>query len=312
MSRSRASFLPALAAAGLLWAGWATGAGAQAPAPHPGPIRVIDDAGQHITLSGRATRIVAIEPSNSEIVLDLGLKARLVGVDQSSFQYTPAPWKGRLAGVHSIGNSYPAVSEEAIVAVHPDLVLAATGVNGLGGLHALHIPVVILDPQSIGGIYHDIRLVGRLTGTLPRAGQLVRHMRARIAAITAQVRQQAHHRPTVFYDLGGLYTAGPKSFIDSLIRLAGGVNVADRLSRSAYPHLSAEQVVAANPDLIIVDPGATTVAKEDQLPGFSAIRAVRRRHVFALPNSAYVNEPSMALVPGLKELVRIFHPHVKP
>ncbi len=310
MSRLRPSFLPALVAASLLLT---FGAAVAAAAPLPsGPIRVIDDVGQHIVLGHPARRIVAIEPSNAEIVLALGLKARLVGVDQSSFQYTPPPWRARLQGVHSIGNSYPAASEEAIVATHPDLVLAATGVNGLGGLRALGIPVVILDPRSVAGIYHDIRLVGRLTGTLSRARQLVHHMQAQVAAITRRVRTQARHRPTVFYDLGGLYTAGPKSFIDSLIRLAGGVNVADRMSSAAYPHVTAEQVVAADPRIIIVDPDATTVAKEEKLPGFSTLSAVRHHRVYALPDSAYVNEPSMALVGGLEELVRIFHPHVKP
>lgn len=297
-----------LAAATILAVSLGGSAWAKTTAQSSSAVSVIDDVGQHIHLAHPATRIVAIEPSNSEIVLDLGLRSDLVGVDQSALTYTPQPWLGRLKGVHSIGNSYPAVSEESVVAARPNLVLTGSGVGGLGGLHALGIPVVVLNPQSVNGVYHDILLVGRLTGTLSRARQLVAHMRHRVAQIAAAVKLKAKTRPTVFYDLGGLYTAGPKSFIDNLISLAGGVNIADRYSHAAYPQMTAEQVVAANPDYIVVDPQATTVKQEDKLPGFSSLTAVKEHHVIALPNSSYTNEPSLALVLGLRELVGILHP----
>lgn len=275
-----------------------------------GKISVIDDLGQRITLPGPATRIVAIEPSNAEIALDLGLKKDLVGVDTSVFQYAPNPWKNEVRGIHSIGASFPAVSEEAIVAVHPDLVISGTGVDGLSGLAKFHIPVLYLDPTSIQGVYHDMILVGKVTATSAKAKVLVSRLEAEVRSIHHQVVTETKKRPTVFFDLGGLYTAGPKSFINSLIHLAGATNVVDSFSHKAYPQVTAEQVVRADPDVIVVDPEGTTVAKEEALAGFSSIRAVIHHRVYALPQPSYVDQPSPGLVLGLKEFARIFHPGI--
>ncbi len=299
-----------VAATGLLITTAGCGNAAAPSASSAKPITVVDDLGHKVTLDKPATRVVTIEPSNTEIMLQLGLKKDIVGIDQQSFQYTPSPWKGELAGLHSVGSSYPGISDEAIVAAKPNLVLATTGVKGLSGLAAFHIPVVVLNPQSINGVYHDMLLVGTLTGHLAQAQHQVSVMKQQIAAISEKVQSETKTRPTVFYDLGQLYTAGPTSFINSLIQLAGANNIVDKFSQQAYPQVSAEQVVKSNPDIIIVDPDATTVSQEDALPGFSATTAVKTHEVVSLPNSSYVNEPSPALVMGLKELVRIIHPHL--
>ena len=274
-------------------------------------ISVVDDLGQRVTVSAPAKRIVVIEPSNAEIALDLGLKKDLVGADSSVFQYLPNPWLKKVHGVHSIGASFPAVSEEAIVRVHPDLVISGTGVGGLNGLRKFHIPILYLDPTSIRGVYHDMLLVGKVTGTLGKAKTLVDHLKSETQAIHKKVMAETSHRPSVFLDLGGLYSAGPKSFINSLIRLAGATNVVDSFSQKAYPEVTAEQVVRADPDIIVVDPEGTSVAKEEALAGFSSIRAVIHHRVYALPQPSYIEQPSPGLVLGLKELVRIFHPGIK-
>ncbi len=274
------------------------------------PISVVDDLGQRIVLAKPATRLVVIEPSNAEIALDLGLKKKIVGVDASAFQYAPKPWRGELHGLHSIGTSYPSVSQEAIVATRPDLVISGTGVAGLKGLARFHIPVLYLDPTSIQGVYHDVILVGKLTGRLKRAQAEVVKLKSEVHAIHQFVVARAKTHPSVFFDLGGLYSAGPRSFINGLIQLAGARNVVDSFSQKAYPKVTAEQVVRANPDIILVDPEGTTVAKERALAGFSAIRAVVHHRVYALPQPSYVDQPSPGLVLGLKEFVRFFHPHL--
>jgi iron complex transport system substrate-binding protein len=278
---------------------------ASARAAHP--LTLVDDLGRRIRLRAPARRLVVIEPSNFEIVAALGLRHDIVGIDTSIPTYTPPPWNALTRGLPSVGPSYPAVSAERIAARRPQLVIAPTGVAGLGGLNALHIPVLILNPQSIAGVYHDIELVGRATGTTARAIAVVRRMSAQVAALSRLARR-ARTRPLVFYDLGGLYTAGPHTFINSLIDLAGAENLGARLAKTAWPQVSAEQVVAGNPSVILVDPDATTVAKERAIPGFLSTRAGRTGHIEALPNSSYVNEPSPGLVEGLRELIQILHP----
>ncbi|NMP23698.1 ABC transporter substrate-binding protein [Sulfobacillus sp. DSM 109850] len=277
----------------------------------PALIRITDDLHHTITLTKPATRIVTLEPSNAEIALDLGLKPEIVGTDQTTFQYTPAPWKQQLHGIPNIGPSYPGISVEKIVAAKPNLVIATTGIKGLSSLARFHIPVLVLQPTSVQGIYHDVMLVGRATGKTAQARATVIHMKHQLATIQ-QVVRRVKTRPTVFYDLGGLYTAGPHTFLNALIDMAGAFNVGARLSTQQYPQVTAEQVVKANPEDILIDPeSGTTVSKEEHLAGFSAITAVKTGHVDVIPDSSYVNEPSPALVMGLKELVKMLHPQLK-
>lgn len=277
-----------------------------------GPIRLTDDLGHHITLKAPARRIVVLEPSNFEIADMLGLRSRIVGIDSSIPQYTPAPWAKAAKGLHSIGTAYPGVSAEAIVAARPTLVIATTGITHLSQLSRFHIPVLILSPQSVTGVYHDILLVGEATGTTAKAQSLVAQMKRQVAAMTTRLKQ-AKHRPTVFYDLGGLYTTGSGTFLNSLIQMAGGKNIGAALSSQQWPQVTAEQVVSEKPDFIIYDPSAGgTLAKESAIPGFSTTPAAREHHIVPIPNSAYVNEPSPALVDGLRELARILHPRLFP
>ncbi len=271
-------------------------------------IRLVDDVGHHITLKKPATRIVVLEPSNAEIALDLGLKSSIVGADQSIFQYTPAPWKSELQGLKNIGPSYPGINVEEVVAAKPDLVIAATGIKGISSLSQYHIPVLTLNPTSVKGVYHDMRLVGEATGHVSQATSQIQKMKRQMGQIETVVKKTKTH-PTVFYDLGGLYTAGPHSFVNSLIDMAGAVNIGASLSSQQYPQVTAEQVVKANPDDILIDPSAgTTISQEDHQAGFSAITAVKQGHVYDVPNSSYINEPSPALVMGLRELVQVLHP----
>ncbi|WP_243239761.1 ABC transporter substrate-binding protein [Sulfobacillus harzensis] len=309
MSKAWLGIITSLTMGTCLLAGCGTTASVASSSPTP--IHITDDLHHTITLKKAATRIVTLEPSNAEIALDLGLKSRMVGTDQATFEYTPSPWHHQLHGIPNIGPSYPGISVEKIVAAKPNLVIATTGIKGLGALARFHIPVLVLQPTSIRGIYHDILLVGRATGKTAQARATVAHMKQQIAAIEQKVRR-VNTRPTVFYDLGGLYTAGPHTFLNSLIDMAGATNVGAQMSTQSYPQVTAEQVVKANPDDILIDPeSGTTVSTEESISGFSAITAVKTGHVYLVPNSSYVNEPSPALVMGLKELVTLLHPQLK-
>lgn len=287
----------------------AAGCGAAGSAAPSGPIHVVDDAGQHLTFSAPVHRLVVIAPSNFEIVNALGLRRDIVGVDSSVPQYTPAPWTKAAHGLPSIGNALPAPSAEAVAARRPQLVITDEPLSDLKTLTRRHIPVMVLNPTSIQGVYHDIALVGTVTGTSTRASALVAHLKRQLASLEAKLGHIRRH-PTVFYDLGDLYTTGPGTFLTSFITLAGGKNALAPYLKAPWPQVTAEQVVRANPDYIVVDSGAgMTAAQESKLAGFSATRAVKNHHVVVAPNSSYLDQPSIGLVRGVQELAHILHPH---
>ncbi|WP_020375661.1 ABC transporter substrate-binding protein [Sulfobacillus thermosulfidooxidans] len=273
-------------------------------------ITITDDTGRTVILTHKATRIVTIAPSNTEIALDLGLKNEIVGTDTMTFEYAPPPWASELKGLHNIGSSFPSINIKQIVATKPNLVLAIPGIKGLSALQHFHIPVIILSPQNINGVYHDIQIVGIATGRTQQAKTLISQLKTELTTLQHLVRKNTHHTPTVFLDLGQLYSAGPNSYLNNLITMAGGKNIADQFAHTAYPVLTPKQIVKANPEDIIYDPTDATAHVIATLPGFSHVRAVKDNHILAMPEPSYIDEPSPAIAMGLAELIHLLHPHV--
>ena len=271
-------------------------------APTAPPVTILDDAGRTVTLPAAPLRIVTAAPSVTELAFALGLGDTVVAVDQYS-NYPP-----EAASKVSIG-SYIDPDLEAVVGAKPDLVLV-TGVHLariVPALEARNIPALVLDASNIEGVYTDILLLGRATGRRDRAESLVDSLRGRVAAVGRAV---AGADPvSVFYEIDPtLYTAGPGTFIDDLIRRAGGTNIAGGAS-TAYPQLSAEEVVAADPAVIILSDEAAGVSPEavKGRSGWSGIAAVKDDRIVVL-DPDLGSRPGPRIVDALEQIARILHP----
>jgi len=148
--------------------------------------------------------------------------------------------------------------------------------------------------------------VGRFTGAR-EATEVACRLRARIAAVEAAV--AGAPAPRVFFELSpDLYTAGPDSFVDDLVARAGGRNIAADAGQP-WPQLTAEAVVAADPEVILLadhEAGVDAAAVAAR-PGWSAISAVEQGRVVAIePDLAL--RPGPRVVDGLEEIARALHP----
>ncbi|MDE3088527.1 MAG: ABC transporter substrate-binding protein, partial [Chloroflexota bacterium] len=145
-------------------------------------------------------------------------------------------------------------------------------------------------------------------------------MKQKVDAVKAKV-ASAQTKPRVYWELDATdpakpYTPGPGSFIDSIITLAGGVNVAAN-AKSPYPQLSAEEIVAANPDVIILsdscsffnNPGCVQVESVKTRPGWSVINALRNNKVFPIDDNL-VSRPGPRIVDGLEAAAKLIHPEL--
>jgi iron complex transport system substrate-binding protein len=269
-------------------------------------ITVVDDHHTRVVLRGVPRRIVALAPNVVEILYALGVGNRVVGVSQDS-DYPPAAAHKPVAVTYSAGPNL-----EKIVALRPDLLIAA-GIDAryLPKLRSLRLPILVLDPQSIGGILHDIAIAGIATGTVGVARTLVNRLQARIDAVTRHVRH-AVSRPRVYYeydfDKAGGWTYGRGSFGDAVITTAGGYNVG-RAGIGPYPQLSPEQIIRLNPQVIVLGDAAYGVSPRSvrQRPGFDATRAVQLNHIYPF-NDTLVSRPGPRIVDGLEQLARLLHP----
>ncbi len=270
-------------------------------------LTIVDDAGRSVTLDRPPKRIMTLTPGNTEILFALGAEDRIVAVDQWSDFPPAAKAKPRVAPFNP--------SLEQVVRFSPDLILSTHGgAEPLLPLERHGIRVMVFAPRTLDDIYRNILLIGRIVNTERRAEGLVRAMRQRVAAVVAKVRDAP--RPKVFIEFDGSdpsrpFTAGPGSFIDLLIQLAGGANIAAR-SRTAWPQFSLEELIRADPDLIILSDASAPI--NPQTPelvasrsGWSHLRAVRLGAITAIDSNA-ISRPGPRIVEGLELLAGLLHP----
>jgi iron complex transport system substrate-binding protein len=277
-------------------------------APGGSAVDVTDAAGRTVTIEAPPARMVSLAPSTTEILFALGLGERTVAVDDFS-NYPP-----EAASLPKIG-AFNTVNFEQIAALEPDLVLAAgiTAPEQIQKIEELDIPIIVVgQPESsVASVYDDITLVGRATGTADVAAALVEDLKARITALSEAV--AGREKPAVFWELDATdpakpYTVGPGSFVDELIKLAGGRNIFGE-GDNPYPQVSAEQVVAADPQFIILADAQYGMTPEQVAarPGWEGIAAVEDGKVFPI-DADLVSRPGPRLADGLEAIVRILHP----
>jgi iron complex transport system substrate-binding protein len=162
--------------------------------PAPAPIKLTDGLGRSIELAGPAQRIVSIAPSNTEILFALGAGSQVVGREEMSDYPTEAK------SVTSIGSVFQKLNTEAIVALNPDLILAAeiNSPEQVKALEDLKLNVYYLpNPKSFDDLYKNLETVGQLTGRSAEAAKLNEGLKARYDAVIQKV-AQAKDAPSVF------------------------------------------------------------------------------------------------------------------
>jgi iron complex transport system substrate-binding protein len=268
------------------------------------PRTFVDDLGRKIYLAKAPVRIVSLAPSVTETLFAIGLDQEIVGVTQYCDYPPQAKTKAK------VGYAHPNI--ESIVALQPDLVLAPREfirADVLGKLEQLKIPAFILNARTIEEIPSHIQTLGRMVERSQEADRLATDMRQQIAQIKAKM--EPLPRPRVLYVLNSapLITVGPGSFIHQLIELAGGANVAAQ-ARTPYPRLNMEEVLKADPEIIVFPVGSAEGIPESeqklwqQWVTMSAVKQGRFHHV----SSELLNRPGPRIVQGLEALARIVHP----
>lgn len=221
-----------------------------------------------------ARRIVSLIPAATEILFAIGAGDRLVGRTRWGIH----PPEAR--GIPDVGDGVrPAL--EAVLARNPDLVVLFAGSDTEGArtrLDALRVPTLSLKHNTIEDLGRNVALLGEAVGCPLAAQRLIHQIREDVAAVSRAT--AGLHPIRVYYDVwpDPPMTVGRGSFLDSLISIAGGVNVFGDLSASA-PQISLETVVHRDPDLIVHPvadaPGSRAIPPGDR-PGWGSVRAVAR------------------------------------
>ena len=279
--------------------------------PTSAPSVLIDGLGHRVTLNAAPKRIISIAPSNTELLFAVGAGDQVVGREELS-DYPESAKK-----IASIGSVYGKLNTEAIVALKPDLILAAeiNPPEQIKTLQDLGLAVYYLsNPTDFAGLYANIKTAGRLTGHDVEAQKLIDDTQARFAAVITKVAVSAF-MPKVYYELDATdptkpYTTGTGTFIDLMIKLAGGQNIGAGL-KDQYAQISAEEIVRQNPDVIILGDAAYGVSIDSigARAGWASIAAVKNKAVYAFDDNL-VSRPGPRLIDGLEQLAKLLQPEL--
>ena len=267
-----------------------------------------DDMGRVVSINKVPERIVSHVPSITEMLFSLGLGERIVGVSD----YCDYPEEAKLKP--KVGNYFDP-SIENIVALNPELVLTDGHSESIKQLDNLGITYLVIDPKDIDSILKDIELLGKATGIEGRAEKLIKDMKNNISEVLNRVKDSPSVR--VLYiidatDLNNPWTAGPGSFIDSLINMAGGENIAAK-APSAWVQFSIEEIVSSDPEIIILPAKHGTAFTSPELlkthPAWREITAVKQDRICIIDGDL-VERTGPRIVQGLEEMAKIIHPEV--
>jgi iron complex transport system substrate-binding protein len=262
---------------------------------------VRDDAGRTVELAQPAARVVSLMPTVTDLVIALGFADRLIA--RTEYDVDP-----RIAHLPSIGGGLTP-SVEWLASQKPELVVSwpdNAARSLVGKIEAVGIPVYAARTEVVADALRTIHNLGVLLAATSAADSLARSITASLDATRASVAGMKPVRAAYVLSVQPPTVAGPGTFIDELIRIAGGENVFGDITRP-WPEVNLEEIIRRDPDVIVL---ARESASDPQLllqtlPGWRELRAVRAGRVHRV-SPDYFNRSGPYMPRAAHELAQFF------
>jgi iron complex transport system substrate-binding protein len=268
--------------------------------------------GREVRLRLPAGKIVSLAPSATETLFAIGAEARVAGVSRHCDFPVAAKLKPKLGDFNQ-----PDLPKA--IAAAPDVVLFTEYARptDLAALEAAGIAAFVLPARSVENVVAGVRTLGALAGEDAAAEKLAAGIELAIGEIGGRLAAVAQpQRPLVYIEVDGpqrLYAVGPGSFMDDVVRLAGGRNV---FAGRAEPYFPVEhgEVATANPDVILVDYPFQYKVGVSKRPGWEAVAAVRNARVYDGTDYDIIvfNRPGPRIAQAVREIAALLHPDLFP
>lgn len=274
------------------------------------PLTVVDATGESITFTEAPKQIVSLSPAETEALFALGLDEKIVGVSDFDDYPEAVTTKARMGGIYS-------PNEEAIIVAEPDLVVTgiSMSVEATEKLRELGITIIKTDPKSVDDVIANIELLGQITDQQAEAMTVVDTMKQERTEVTEAVKSLTpEQKKKVYIEFSLGWTVGSGEFLNELITLAGGVNVA--ADTVGWNEISEEKIINDNPDVILYNMNVkdeTTQETLDQIikarSGWDQITAIKNDAIVGL-NDNLVSRPGPRVTQGLKEIATAIYPEL--
>ncbi|MBN2982554.1 ABC transporter substrate-binding protein [Cohnella algarum] len=272
------------------------------------PLTVQDATGESFTFEQAPRRIVSTSPAETEILFALGLGEQVVGVSDFDNYPEEATTKDKVGSITK-------PNEEAIIALQPDLVVTGISMpeDVLNKLRSLDLVMYKTDPKSIDDVMNNILQMGIITNRQQEAEALVASMKEDVERVAAAVAGVAEaDKKKVYVEFSPGWSVGKGEFMDELITLAGGINVAG--DTEGWNQINEETIVQKNPDVILFTLGVTDSESGKTLEemikgrsGWDQITAIAENRVVGLDQDV-LSRPGPRITQGLVEVAKAVYP----
>ncbi|CAM4381154.1 ABC transporter substrate-binding protein [Paenibacillus tarimensis] len=264
------------------------------------PLTLTDSTGTEVVIAQEPERVVSLVPSETEILYAIGASEQVAGVDDNSNYPKEVADKPRVGGMDT--------NIEAVAGLNPDLVIANGSMNGsaVEALRKMGVTVFASEPKTIEETIAHIEQIGVIVNRQQEAQEVAEEMRTELQTVLEAVKGASVKK--VYLEFSPGWTVGKGEFLDEVVTLAGGKNVAG--DQEGWFAMDAEQILQANPDVIIYpDMGEDTTIIDaiNSRPGWNEIAAVNNGEVHAVSNDPLVRV-GPRLTDGLLEVAKAIHP----
>ncbi|MBB6675356.1 ABC transporter substrate-binding protein [Cohnella nanjingensis] len=272
------------------------------------PITVQDATGQSFTFDKAPERIVSTSPAETEMLFALGLNDQVVGVSDYDNYPEEATTKTKVGGVTK-------PNEEAIVGLTPDLVITGISMKEdvVAKFRDLKLNVYKTDAKTLDDVMNGILQIGVITNRQAQAEAVVASMKADVQKVKDAVGGlKQEEKKKVYVEFSPGWTVGKGEFMDEIITLAGGENVAG--DTEGWNQINEETIVQRNPDVILFTQGV----KDDQSgktleelirgrSGWDKIQAIKDNRIVGLDQDL-LSRPGPRLTQGLLAVAKAVYP----
>lgn len=239
--------------------------------------------------------VVSLSPGITEILFDLGVGNKIIG--RTKFCNYPES----VSKIETVGGITDA-SLEKIITLHPEIVITSSMVRKdiVESIEKAGISIICLPERSnVEGVFNTLKILGQIFEKENVADSLVNDMKIKLDQVKQSYNGQKE-KPSVYYVVGygatGDFTAGKNTYINEIIELAGGRNVANKVTNWSY---SKEELFAQEPDYIIV--------REEDLNSFikttpyKDLKAVKEKRVLGI-NSSLMDCQTCRSIEAIKQI----------
>ena len=272
---------------------------------------VTDREGNEVTIPTKLERIISTAPSNTEILVELGLSDKLVAVDTYS------------EGIEGLNDSTErmdmnAPDAEKIIELNPDIIIAsgynaaAAGEDPYKAIKDAGIPVVYIpSSNSIEGIYKDIEFIASVVGENKKGEEIVSNMKSEIAKYE-ELGKTIKDKKSVYLEISpapSIYTVGNSTFMNEMLEIIGAKNIfADE---EGWVSPTEESIIEKNPDVILTTVNYVENATKQILSrdGWEDITAIKNKDVYYIDSNS-ASRPSHNILKALDEMSKLVYPDV--